>query len=1277
MDNFYCGSCALPTILTPRKAINKAFLKIRPVRSEIELFKSEFKKLLNSIEHNESEEHHKNSLSDFLKNTYYSNKDKYINTNDKIDLVIHNGNSKYSSVGVIIEAKRPTNQNEMPTIDDLNKKALQELVLYFLRERIVKNNLEIKHLIVTNVKEWFIFDGALFDKHFAQDNKFEQKFKDFESGKLSITTTDQFYEQIAKPKINEIVEKLEFVHFTLKDYEKVLNDNDNYNDNKLIPIFKLLSPEHLLKLPFQNDSNTLDNRFYSELLYIIGLVESRSGSKKLIGRNEANKRISGTLIENAINVLDDMDKLPRIKNIESYGSEKEERLYNVALELVITWVNRVLFLKLLESQLISYHKGDENYSFLNYKNIACYDDLNQLFFSVLAKRHEERHPEIKEKYANIPYLNSSLFEPSDLEQVAFAISGLNTNKNIPVFSNTVLKNENGKKLTGELNSLKYLFKFLDAYDFTSEGSEDIQEENKTLINASVLGLIFEKINGYKDGSYFTPGFITMYMCREAISKAVIQKFNDVKGWDCQNLKEIYNKIHDISEANNIINEIKICDPAVGSGHFLVSSLNEIIAIKSELKILQDLDGKRLKEYQIEVENDELAITDENGSLFKYNPKNSESQRVQKTLFHEKQTIIENCLFGVDINPNSVKICRLRLWIELLKNAYYKNEQELETLPNIDINIKCGNSLISKFAIDADLKQTLKKNDLTIESYKNAVNGYKNAKDKVQKRDMEALIETIKSNFSQGISASNPKYIELAQLKEYKQQLTAVQLFEKSKKEIAEDKKKLAKIEPKITKLEAAIEDLKTNKIYKNSFEWRFEFPEVLDEEGNFIGFDVIIGNPPYIKEPENRSAFSGLYTSPYYQGKMDLWYFFGAFGLDVLKQNGTQCYIAPNNWVTNSGASKLRNKIITDSRIIKFIDFGNFMVFDTAAIQTMIYLIEKNSHKDEYSFEYKRNNLVYLEDYQLINFLTSRVESKDFDYFDVKINRVNNMTGTLNFVRQDIAKILDKMQLQDDVRFLTDIEVAQGIVMPQDFLSKQHLKDYPNYTIGEGIFNLSQEEFDTVKWLPQELAHIKPFYTSKELKQYSGAHENSLWILYMGSDAICEIDNYPNIKAHLDKFEKVITSDNKPYGLHRARNEKFFKGEKIVSLRKCLNPTFTYTDFECYVSQTYFVIKSSRFDMKYLTGILNSKAIKFWLRQKGKMQGDHFQIDKEPILNIPIPTTSQNTMNHIETLTKELIKSKKIDADADISEIENKLNIEVYKLYGLTEDEISIVELNT
>ncbi|HPX59600.1 MAG TPA: DUF559 domain-containing protein, partial [Bacteroidales bacterium] len=642
-----------------------------------ERFKTNLIQLLDRINDSESEEFHKNLIIDFLKKTYYD-PNHFINTKDRNDLVIHNGEKPKSSVGVILEVKKTTNKSEMVTTENLNVKAFHELVLYYLRERITQKNLEVKHLVITNINEWFVFDAITFDRLFAQNKNFVKQFVDFEAGRLSDTTTDFFYTQIANPFIAGNPSEIEFTYFNIQDFQQSLRNTDKADDNLLIALFKLLSPEHLLKLPFTNDSNSLDKRFYSELLHIIGLTETKEGSKKLIGRNKEGERHTGTILEDAIIQLDSLDKLSRLEKPSQFGNTQQERLFNVALELSITWINRILFLKLLESQLITYHrfdksatsKSDKSYSFLNLDKIKSFDALNTLFFQVLARKYNERNEDVKKAFEQVPYLNSSLFEPTDLEHATLFISNLRNDKSIPVFSQTVLKDEQGKKITGSLNTLEYLFAFLDAYDFSSEGSEEIQEENKTLINASVLGLIFEKINGYKDGSFFTPGFITMYMSRETIRKAVVQKFNEIKKWNCTNLDELYDKIEDRKEANEIVNSIKICDPAVGSGHFLVSVLNEMIAVKNDLKILQDRDGRRLKEYQVEVVNDELIVTDEEGELFEYNPNSKESQRIQETLFHEKQTIIENCLFGVDINSNSVKICRLRLWIELLKNAYY-------------------------------------------------------------------------------------------------------------------------------------------------------------------------------------------------------------------------------------------------------------------------------------------------------------------------------------------------------------------------------------------------------------------------------------------------------------------------------------------------------------------------------------------------------------------------------------------------------------------------------
>ena len=489
--------------LTPRKFLNKAYLKVKPTRSEIETFKTNLTELIDQTNDIESEEFHKNLVGDFFKQTYY-HPNYSINTKGRNDLVIYNGKDAKSTVGVIIEAKKPTNKTEMISNDNLNKKAFQELVLYYLRERVTQKNLEIKYLVATNINEWFIFDATTFDSLFAQNKKLVKQFENFENKRLSETKTDFFYKEIALPFIDELKETITFTHFNLNEYDKPLRNNNPKDDNELIALFKLLSPEHLLKLPFANDSNSLDKKFYSELLHIIGLTEAKDKGKKIIRRKKAGERNTGSLLENAIIQLDTLGKIPRLANPSQYGETMEDRWFNIGLELSITWVNRILFLKLLEAQLMAYHKGDLSYSFLNFKKINNYDDLNSLFFQVLAKEHDERNKDVKAEFAKVPYLNSSLFEPSELEHNSIFISNLQDTKKLSTLPTTVLKDENGNKRTGKLNTLEYFFAFLEAYDFSSEGSESIQEDNKALINASVLGLIFEKINGYKDGSFFYP-----------------------------------------------------------------------------------------------------------------------------------------------------------------------------------------------------------------------------------------------------------------------------------------------------------------------------------------------------------------------------------------------------------------------------------------------------------------------------------------------------------------------------------------------------------------------------------------------------------------------------------------------------------------------------------------------------------------------------------------------------------------------------------------------------
>ncbi len=630
-------------------------------------------------------------------------------------------------------------------------------------------------------------------------------------------------------------------------------------------------------------------------------------------------------------------------------------MFGVALALTIGWANRILFLKLLEAQLVKYHKGDQSYAFMRPSVIPDYDELNKLFFQVLAKRITDRSESINTKYGKVPYLNSSLFEISPLERQTIRISSLD-NSELPLFNGTVLK-DGQKPRYDKLPTLRYLLEFLDAYDFSSEGSEEVQEQAKTLINASVLGLIFEKINGHRDGSVFTPGAVTMYMSREAIQQTVVRRFNEEMGWSCKDYEALKNKdIEDYVQANAVIESLRICDPAVGSGHFLVSVLNEVIYTKYDLGILIDGSGKRIKkqDYSIDIENDELLISDEDGNPVSYIPGNQESQRIQETLFNEKRKIIENCLFGVDINPNAVNICRLRLWIELLKNAYYTKESdytELETLPNIDINIKVGNSLLHRFNLGQDISEILRKSGISISAYRKAVSDYKNAHSKEEKHDLEDYLRQIKGNLRTQIGLKDPKVVSLNKLNADLDNLLAPQLFEISKKEQAQRDKQAKDLQAKIAKIQAEVDEIKDNKIFVGAFEWRIEFPEVLDEDGRFVGFDCVIGNPPYmrIQSLQNSNPEIVDYYSKHYQaatGSFDIYVLFVELAHQLIKGDGLVHFIMPVKWTNSDFGKGLRGYLAKEKFVSRIINLKAFQVFDASTYTGLQWF--KSSDKLQY-----------------------------------------------------------------------------------------------------------------------------------------------------------------------------------------------------------------------------------------------------------------------------------------------------------------------------------------
>ncbi|MCQ2711258.1 Eco57I restriction-modification methylase domain-containing protein [Helicobacter pylori] len=1166
-----------------------------PKKETIENFEKEINSLLENAPRQDDEEFQKNEINKFFLKTYGYD----CNTNKKVDSAIYVD----GEVRVLIEAKALNNRNEFPkNRENPLSKAFCQMVFYFLKE--IENNNSLKHAIICNAHEFFLFDCK--DLLFLRDDKRITKLhEDCAKKEGTDPSTKRFYSDLEEYLKKDFEGELRYTHFNLSSY-----------DPKELPlIYQVLSHEVLLKQRKTLDANTLNKDFYEELLYILGLEEQNDKGKILIKPSRTQNSLSDAL-KGSYNNLDDEE----------------------VMALLIAWNNRILFLRLLESLLISFEHFEKK-PFLTTENFKDFNALNTLFFEVLAKKNSERLPEIKEDkiLQKIPYLNSSLFDKTPLELKGHEIKLLD-NKKLEIYKNSVLKKHGNYQKEKDLPLLKYLFEFLRVYDFTTTPKDIKDNQNKSesrLINPSVLGLVFEKLNGYKEGSFYTPSFITSYMCKESITPIVLDKFNQTYKIECDNLKELKNYLKNSykedkrKEYLQLLLTLRVCDPAVGSGHFLVSALNEMVLIAYELGLIASLYRHKLR-----LENDEIIIHTPENKIFNYTIPHSENDphhQIQKELFELKKDIIENCLFGVDINPNSCEITKLRLWIELLKYSYYifeegKNTNNLETLPNIDINIKCANSLISRFNLNDDLKK-IPNIKQKIQEYKDLVAQYKdpNPLYPLNKADLINKIQDLKNTFS--LTLKDPKTkaeLEKAiekHIKKYnffalddKSLLDGLNYFIPSlfgtiKLSSKEEEEAFASY-GRIRALRKKLDDALSGREYQNAFEWRFEFPEVLNDEGDFLGFDCIIGNPPYMQVKK------GLYSSIFYPfsegkdiGKQNTYKVFIELGFNLTKQKGLISLITQSSIMCDYSAQFTRELLLKYCQIHYFVEFNKKQKLFSNVIQGVCILeFLKDRPNKEHAFKIAINN--------------TQIQMSQIQYEQIKQDEILKFFPLyeIPLIKSGEMEIVRKIKT-DKILFRDLLEKSL-----QGNINTIHLKDIQDQKETNGRIykgaNCHRYFLDT---------------------QYLFAKDNQI------TQQIFEKNYYQNIIV-----TQNITGTSDAYRIHANLIE--VKNQEMLFLHTC---NLSYC--------------KEREHAKFLVGLLNSRLLD-WLFRKTSTN-NHVNLYELETLPIPkITKSNQPTADKIIVLVDKILQAKEKDPKANTQKLEKEIDALVYRLYHLTDEEIKIIE---
>ena len=484
------------------------------------------------------------------------------------------------------------------------------------------------------------------------------------------------------------------------------------------------------------------------------------------------------------------------------------------------------------------------------------------------------------------------------------------------------------------------------------------------------------------------------------------------------------------------------------------------------------------------------------------------------------------------------------------------------------------------------------------------------------------------------------------------------LLELTKEEKRAQDKKIAKLNSEIDKLRVEIEDIESGRIYENALEWRFEFPEVLNNEGVFIGFDVVIGNPPYIRQEEIKDQKPYLQTNfVTYSGTADLYVFFIEKGFEILKTRGQFCYIMPNKWM-QTGYGKALRIYLLENQLQAIIDFGDLQVFEEATTYPCILNASKRSNNAGFisaavrTLNYSNGFAAYLE--SISNEITS--EALSDETWVISSGSAQRLLSTIKSRCVSLAEYIDGKSFRGIVTGLTE-----AFLVNDEEKTQMVMKD------------------------PKSLELLKPVLRGRTVKKWYAKQDN-LWLIGTFPTLNINIDDYPEIRDYLLRFDKKRLEQSGEEGSRKKTSGKWFETQdniaywqefeipKIMYQKFQVKPCFIYDEQELYCNDSMWIISKAD---KALLAILNSK-MGWWLISKycTAIQNG-FQLIWKYFGQIPIPLINPEQSKIIILFVDKILTAKKSDPNADTTALETEIDQLVYQLYGLTGEEIKVVEGET